>query len=96
MAKCVIVLYPDPVTGYPPKYARDNIPVLRSYPDGSSLPTPSKIDFEPGELLGCVSGALGLRSRIGGHVGQGRRTRSSSAHCPTPTSLSPNPFGVRI
>lgn len=69
MAKCVMVLYPDPVTGYPPKYARDNIPVLRTYPDGSTLPTPSKIDFEPGELLGCVSGALGLRKFFedGGH-----------------------------
>jgi formate dehydrogenase len=61
MAKCVMVLYPDPVTGYPPRYARDSIPVIKSYPDGSSLPTPSKIDFKPGELLGCVSGALGLR-----------------------------------
>jgi formate dehydrogenase len=61
MAKCVMVLYPDPVTGYPPRYARDSIPVIKSYPDGSSLPTPSKIDFKPGEMLGCVSGALGLR-----------------------------------
>ncbi|HEU4363072.1 MAG TPA: NAD-dependent formate dehydrogenase [Mycobacterium sp.] len=61
MAKCVMVLYPDPVTGYPPKYARDTIPVIGSYPDGSTLPTPSTIDFKPGEMLGCVSGALGLR-----------------------------------
>ncbi|ODR06149.1 formate dehydrogenase [Mycolicibacillus koreensis] len=61
MAKCVMVLYPDPVDGYPPTYARDTIPVLDSYPDGSTLPTPSGIDFTPGELLGCVSGALGLR-----------------------------------
>lgn len=69
MAKCVMVLYPDPVDGYPPKYARDSIPVINSYPDGSSLPTPSKIDFTPGELLGCVSGALGLRKFFedGGH-----------------------------
>ncbi|MCV7314486.1 NAD-dependent formate dehydrogenase [Mycolicibacillus parakoreensis] len=61
MAKCVMVLYPDPVDGYPPVYARDDIPVLDAYPDGSTLPTPSRIDFAPGELLGCVSGALGLR-----------------------------------
>ena len=69
MAKCVMVLYPDPITGYPPKYARDSIPVIKSYPDGSSLPTPSKIYFTPGELLGCVSGALGLRKFFedGGH-----------------------------
>lgn len=69
MAKCVMVLYPDPLNGYPPTYARDSIPVIKSYPDGSSLPTPSKIDFTPGEMLGCVSGALGLRKFFadGGH-----------------------------
>lgn len=69
MAKCVMVLYPDPRDGYPPKYARDSVPVIESYPDGSTLPTPSKIDFTPGELLGCVSGALGLRKFFeeGGH-----------------------------
>ncbi len=61
MAKCVMVLYPDPVDGYPPSYARDGIPAIHEYPDGSTVPTPSKIDFTPGELLGCVSGALGLR-----------------------------------
>lgn len=61
MAKCVMVLYPDPIDGYPPRYARDSIPVLDGYPDGSTLPTPSAVDFTPGELLGCVSGALGLR-----------------------------------
>lgn len=61
MAKCVMVLYPDPVDGYPPKYARDAIPTIHGYPDGSTVPSPSKIDFTPGELLGCVSGALGLR-----------------------------------
>lgn len=61
MAKCVMVLYPDPVDGYPPAYARDSIPTIHGYPDGSTVPTPSTIDFTPGELLGCVSGALGLR-----------------------------------
>jgi formate dehydrogenase len=61
MAKCVMVLYPDPVDGYPPKYARDSIPDIHNYPGGATLPTPSKIDFAPGELLGSVSGALGLR-----------------------------------
>jgi formate dehydrogenase len=56
-----MVLYPDPVDGYPPTYARDSIPAINGYPDGSTVPTPSKIDFAPGELLGCVSGELGLR-----------------------------------
>jgi formate dehydrogenase len=61
MAKIVCVLYPDPIDGFPPEYARDTIPVLNSYPDGQTLPTPSGLDFRPGELVGCVSGELGLR-----------------------------------
>ncbi len=31
MAKILCVLYPDPVTGYPPKYARDDIPTSAHY-----------------------------------------------------------------
>lgn len=61
MAKIVCVLYPDPVNGYPPVYARDDIPVLDHYPDGQSLPTPHGLDFVSGQLVGCVSGELGLR-----------------------------------
>ncbi len=61
MAKVVCVLYDDPVDGYPPKYARDDIPKIDRYPDGQTAPTPSAIDFKPGELLGSVSGELGLR-----------------------------------
>ena len=61
MAKVVCVLYDDPVGGYPKSYARDDIPKLERYPDGQTLPTPEKIDFKPGELLGSVSGELGLR-----------------------------------
>ncbi|MGE5261725.1 MAG: NAD-dependent formate dehydrogenase [Actinomycetota bacterium] len=61
MAKVLCVLYDDPVDGYPPAYARDQIPKLDRYPDGMTLPTPSKIDFKPGALLGSVSGELGLR-----------------------------------
>jgi formate dehydrogenase len=61
MAKILCVLYDDPVDGYPPTYARDGIPKLERYPDGSTLPTPEAIDFTPGELLGSVSGELGLR-----------------------------------
>lgn len=69
MAKVLLVLYPDPVDGYPPAYARDGIPAIHGYPDGQTLPNPSAIDFTPGELLGCVSGALGLRDFLsaGGH-----------------------------
>src|SRR5262249_31666535 len=54
MAKVVCVLYDDPVNGYPKKYARDDIPKITKYPDGQTAPTPSAIDFEPGQLLGSV------------------------------------------
>src|SRR5687767_8172104 len=61
MAKIVCVLYEDPVTGYPKTYARDDIPRIERYPGGQITPTPKSIDFRPGELLGSVSGELGLR-----------------------------------
>ena len=55
MAKVVCVLYDDPVEGYPKAYARDDIPKLERYPDGQTLPTPTRVDFKPGQLLGSVS-----------------------------------------
>ncbi|WP_329459388.1 NAD-dependent formate dehydrogenase [Streptomyces sp. NBC_01497] len=61
MAKVLCVLYDDPVDGYPTSYARDDIPAITSYPGGQRAPTPEGVDFTPGELLGSVSGALGLR-----------------------------------
>ncbi len=61
MAKVVCVLYDEPIGGYPQPYARDDIPRLERYPGGQTLPTPEMIDFKPGQLLGSVSGALGLR-----------------------------------
>ncbi|GEP24843.1 NAD-dependent formate dehydrogenase [Lentilactobacillus diolivorans] len=67
MAKVLAVLYPDPVNGYPPKYARDSIPKITHYPDGSTVPDPEGIDFTPGELLGSVSGELGLRKYLESH-----------------------------
>jgi formate dehydrogenase len=62
MAKVLCVLYDDPVTGYPSSYARDDIPVIDRYPGGQTTPTPKGLDFTPGQLLGSVSGELGLRS----------------------------------
>jgi len=60
--KVLVALYDDPVTGYPPKYARDDIPEIKVYPDGQTTPTPqTELPFKPGQLLGCVSGELGLR-----------------------------------
>jgi formate dehydrogenase len=45
----------------PSTYPRDDLPKIDRYPDGQRLPTPNGIDFQPGTLLGCVSGELGLR-----------------------------------
>src|SRR5262245_32853814 len=64
MAKVLCVLYDDPVDGYPPQYARNDLPPIDHYPGGQTLPTPKGIDFQPGALLGCVSGELGLRSYL--------------------------------
>src|ERR1044072_2189800 len=61
MATVLCVLYDDPVDGYPPSYARDEVPTIERYHDGQSTPTPEALGFEPGELVGCVSGELGLR-----------------------------------
>jgi formate dehydrogenase len=66
MAKVVVVLYDDPIDGYPTSYARDGLPELSGYPGGQTLPSPSAIDFIPGTLLGSVSGELGLRSYLEG------------------------------
>ena len=64
MAKILCVLYPDPVEGYPKSYAREDIPKIEHYPGGQTAPTPKRIDYTPGELLGSVSGELGLRKYL--------------------------------
>ena len=61
MATVLCVLYDDPVDGYPTAYARDDIPTIEGYHDGQTAPTPARIDFDGGQLLGSVSGELGLR-----------------------------------
>ncbi|GAA3575169.1 NAD-dependent formate dehydrogenase [Nonomuraea rosea] len=61
MAKVLCVLYDDPIDGYPTTYARDGLPELAGYPGGQTLPSPKGVDFTPGQLLGSVSGELGLR-----------------------------------
>jgi formate dehydrogenase len=62
MAKILCVLYDDPADGYPTSYARDDLPTIDRYPGGQTTPSPKDIDFTPGQLLGSVSGELGLRS----------------------------------
>ena len=64
MAKVLCVLYDDPKHGYPTSYPRSEIPAIERYPDGQSVPSPKRIDFKPGTLLGSVSGELGLRKFV--------------------------------
>ena len=45
----------------PKNYPLGDLPKIDKYPDGMTLPSPNGRDFKPGELLGCVSGELGLR-----------------------------------
>jgi len=70
MAKVLCVLYDDPIDGMPQSYPRDGLPKIDRYPDGQTLPTPKGVDFQPGVLLGCVSGELGLRKFLesNGHM----------------------------
>jgi len=59
--KILCILYDDPKGGMPKNYPLSSLPKLEKYPDGMSLPSPKGRDFTPGQLLGCVSGELGLR-----------------------------------
>ena len=59
--KILCVLYDDPKGGMPKSYPLGDLPKLEKYPDGMTLPSPKGRDFKPGQLLGCVSGELGLR-----------------------------------
>ena len=80
--------------------ARDDLPKLERYPDGQTLPTPKAIDFQPGALLGSVSGELGLRKFLesgGPHarrdLRQGRRRiRRSTASCVDAEIVISQPF----
>ena len=59
--KVLCILYDDPKGGMPESYPLSDLPKIEKYPDGMTLPSPQGRDFTPGELLGCVSGELGLR-----------------------------------
>ena len=95
MSKILCVLYDDPVDGYPKSYARDGIPEVKSYPGSQTAPTPKQIDFKPGQLLGSVSGELGLRKFLEGlgHTfivtsDKEAPNSSSNANFPTPKPSS--------
>ena len=57
MANILCVLYDDPIDGYPPSYARDEIPEIERYHDGQGTPTPGGVGFTPG----VANAATGLR-----------------------------------
>ena len=104
MAKVVCVLYDDPVDGYPKSYPRDDLPKIDHYPGGQTLPTPKAIDFNPGSLLGSVSGELGLRKYLesNGHKfivtsdKDGPEFRAGSASSPMRKSSFRSRFGLPI
>ena len=93
MSKVLCVLYDDPVDGYPPDYPRDDIPKIERYWDGQTTPTPEGVDFSPGELLGSVSGELGLRGFLEGRghelIVTADKDGPESAFCLLYTSPSP-------
>jgi formate dehydrogenase len=66
VAHVLCVLYDDPVDGYPTSYPRDAVPTIDHYPGGQTTPTPKALDYTPGQLLGSVSGELGLRRFLEG------------------------------
>ena len=80
--KILCILYDDPKKGMPKSYPLSSLPKLDKYPDGMTLPTPKGIDFNPGELLGCVSGELGLRKFLESN----RQTLVVSSYNDTATS----------
>jgi formate dehydrogenase len=63
MTKALCVLYDDPVSGHP-NFMLRMIPKVQHYPGGQTTSTPKQIDFKPGDLLGSVSGELGLRKFV--------------------------------
>ena len=59
--KVLCIIYDDPKGGMPKSYPLSQLPKIEKYPDGMTLPSPKGRDYTPGQLLGCVSGELGLR-----------------------------------
>ena len=55
------VLYDDPVDGYPPAYARDDIPEIERYPTARRRRRPRRSTSRPGSCSAASRGELGLR-----------------------------------
>ena len=69
MATVLCVLYDDPVDGYPPAYAREEIPTIERYHDGQSTPTPRRSASSPASCSAAspASWACASSSRSRGH-----------------------------
>ena len=66
MTKILCALYDDPIGRLSQILRAGWHSKIDHYPGGQSAPTPKPIDFKPGELLGSVSGELGLRKFLEG------------------------------
>ena len=49
--KILCVLYDDPKDGMPKNYPLSELPELKKYPDGMTLPTPKAIDLHQANYL---------------------------------------------
>lgn len=56
MVKVLCVLYEDPTN--PSTEAPRRLPEIKSYPGGQTTPTPTTVDFVPGQLLLDSHGAI--------------------------------------
>ena len=102
VAKVLCVLYDDPADGYPPAYARDGIPKIDSYYDGSSTPTPRRSTSRRENRSGAspASSGCAASSRSAGTSSRSRPTRtgptrSSSGSSRRRRSSSPSRSGPR-
>ena len=62
--KGTVCSLPGPGDWLPATICGDSIPTIAGYANGQTAPTPNGFGFKPGELVGSVSGELGLRSYL--------------------------------
>ena len=90
MANILCVLYDDPVDGYPPAYARDDVPEIERYPDGQT-----DADARGDRLHAGRAARQRLRRARAAQVPRGARAHARSSPptrtAPTPSSSSELP-----
>ena len=92
MANVLCVLYDDPIDGYPPAYARDQIPVIERYYDGQTTPTPERIDFSPGELAVRRQQIKATALHSHAYTGQLSQPQENVIHGPRQATFVPSRF----